>query len=49
MKHKLIVGMDFLNTVRFRMEARKVVINTLKSTSENKEIREICQIDLGLK
>jgi len=46
-KHKLIVGMDFLNTVRLKLEVvetGEVVINAQKSTPEDKEIRKMCQI-----
>jgi len=45
-KHELFIDTDFLD--RFFRFFRKIVINALKSISKNKEVREMCQLDLDL-
>jgi len=44
-KHELLIGIDFLNTIRVTINAEEIVISALKSIPENKEIRGIYQLD----
>jgi len=46
MEHKLLIGTNFLDTVQIMINARKVIIDAPKPVSENKEVREICQLGL---
>jgi hypothetical protein len=46
MKHKLLLGADFLNSVRIIMDKGEIIIKTSGSTHEDDEIREICQLDV---
>jgi len=48
MKYELLIDLDFLYTVQITIEARKVIINTLKPIPKDKEVREMCQLGLDL-
>jgi hypothetical protein len=41
MKHELLIHVDFLDIVQIAINAGEVVINTSKSVSEDKEVREM--------
>jgi len=44
-KYELLIGIDFLNTIRVTINAEEIVISALTSIPENKEIRGIYQLD----
>jgi len=46
MKDELILGIDFLNTVQVTMSGGKVTIRALESITEDKEIHEVCKLDV---
>jgi len=48
MKHSLLIGADFLDTVQITISAGNIVVDAPKLISENKEFSEICQINLDL-
>jgi hypothetical protein len=42
MKHKLLIGADFLNSVQVTMNAGEIAINASESIPGNEEICEVC-------
>jgi len=48
MKDELILGIDFLNTVQVIMSGGKVTIRALESITEDKEVHEVCKLDVIL-
>jgi len=48
-EYELLIGTNFLDTVQIMINARKIIIDAPKPVSENKEVREICQLGLDSK
>jgi len=48
MKHELLIDADFLKIIQIRMNAGQIIINASELIPENKEVREMCQLDLDL-
>jgi hypothetical protein len=46
MKHELLIGADFLNSVQVTMNAGEIIINASEPIPENEEVREMYQLDL---
>jgi hypothetical protein len=46
MKHELLISTDFLKSVQITMNAGEIISNASESIPENKEVREMCQLDL---
>lgn len=46
MKHSLLIGADFLDTVKITMNAGDIIIDAPELIAKNKEFGEICQIHL---
>jgi len=42
MKHELLIGSDFLNSVRVTMNAGEIAINASETILKSEEIREVC-------
>jgi hypothetical protein len=46
MKHELLLGTDFLDSVQITMDGRKITIKTSGSIPEDDAIREVCRLDV---
>jgi hypothetical protein len=44
MKHELLLGADFLNSVQVTMSAGKITIKASESIPKDNVIREVCQL-----